>query len=186
MGLIRCPECRGKVSTQATACPHCGCPGDQLRAAKRSRVGASGLVGCGLLLLGFYAIGQCANSVSKSSQPTTADARSTTPQAATEPVAEASQAPPPRPRVSAPSVSSDEIAAAIASSDDFGIYRQVFIDAAAALIHDGRCSLGQLRENGGWVRSQTHKPRLVYFVYCGAPHVSNRFYVDATTGQVFQ
>jgi hypothetical protein len=26
MGLINCPECQGKVSTAATACPHCGYP----------------------------------------------------------------------------------------------------------------------------------------------------------------
>lgn len=26
MTLVRCPECRGEVSSQATACPHCGAP----------------------------------------------------------------------------------------------------------------------------------------------------------------
>lgn len=26
MALIRCPECEGKVSDKAQACPHCGCP----------------------------------------------------------------------------------------------------------------------------------------------------------------
>lgn len=26
MALIECPECRGKVSDRAFACPHCGCP----------------------------------------------------------------------------------------------------------------------------------------------------------------
>ena len=26
MALIKCPECEGKVSDQAMACPHCGCP----------------------------------------------------------------------------------------------------------------------------------------------------------------
>lgn len=27
MAIIECPECSGKVSTHATSCPHCGCPG---------------------------------------------------------------------------------------------------------------------------------------------------------------
>ncbi len=26
MTLVRCPECSGEVSSQATACPHCGAP----------------------------------------------------------------------------------------------------------------------------------------------------------------
>ena len=26
MALIKCSECGKEVSTQATACPHCGCP----------------------------------------------------------------------------------------------------------------------------------------------------------------
>jgi hypothetical protein len=26
MTLVRCPECGGEVSNQATACPHCGAP----------------------------------------------------------------------------------------------------------------------------------------------------------------
>lgn len=26
MALIQCPECEGKVSDKAAACPHCGCP----------------------------------------------------------------------------------------------------------------------------------------------------------------
>jgi len=29
MSLTTCPECRGKVSTKAAACPHCGAPVDQ-------------------------------------------------------------------------------------------------------------------------------------------------------------
>lgn len=26
MALVRCPDCGGEVSSQATACPHCGAP----------------------------------------------------------------------------------------------------------------------------------------------------------------
>lgn len=26
MGLSKCPDCGGNVSTRATACPHCGAP----------------------------------------------------------------------------------------------------------------------------------------------------------------
>ena len=28
MALLKCVECGGKVSSRATACPHCGCPVD--------------------------------------------------------------------------------------------------------------------------------------------------------------
>ena len=29
MALLECPECGGKVSDNATICPHCGCPIEQ-------------------------------------------------------------------------------------------------------------------------------------------------------------
>ena len=38
MSLITCPECGGKVSTTADACPHCGWRLDKARAATKARL----------------------------------------------------------------------------------------------------------------------------------------------------
>lgn len=179
MGLIRCPDCRRKVSKQAIACPRCGCPGDRLHAAKR--IGAGRVIGYGLLMLALIAIGQFATADRKVSQPTRTGTRNASTQASTGPTTAVAS-----PRAVVPLPSADDVSTAIAASDDFDLYRQVFIEAAATLIRDGKCSLNQLRENGGWVRSQVYKPQLVYFVYCGTPHVNNRMYLDASTGRLFQ
>ena len=79
-----------------------------------------------------------------------------------------------------------EIEKAIKSSDDFATHRDVFLRAAASLIQSGTCSLEHLRENGGWVKSQQHKTEPVYFTYCGASHVSNRIYLNVSTGETFR
>ncbi len=51
MALIKCPECRGQVSDQATACPHCGHPTAALTARKRAALG----VAMGLMIAGVLA-----------------------------------------------------------------------------------------------------------------------------------
>ncbi|MBI3271436.1 MAG: hypothetical protein HYZ53_20770 [Planctomycetes bacterium] len=52
MSLIVCPDCRGKVSSYAPACPHCGCPApirwDSVASSTQSgRVAAGGPVSFG-------------------------------------------------------------------------------------------------------------------------------------------
>jgi hypothetical protein len=84
----------------------------------------------------------------------------------------------------APSI--EAVTAAIKASDDFAEHSDAFVRASLTLLENGRCTLAQLQENGGWVRSQTHKDRPVYFTYCGASHVSNRIYVDVSTGEIFR
>ena len=79
-----------------------------------------------------------------------------------------------------------EIEQAIKLSDDFVTHREAFAKAAASLIQSGTCSLEQLRENGGWVKSHNHKSEPVYFTYCGASHVSNRIYLNVSTGKTFR
>lgn len=50
MALIKCPECRGQVSDQAVACPHCGHPTAALATKKRAVLGvAMGLVMAGVM-----------------------------------------------------------------------------------------------------------------------------------------
>jgi hypothetical protein len=79
-----------------------------------------------------------------------------------------------------------EIEKAIESSDDFSKHRDVFLRAAATLIQSGTCSLEQLREYGGWVKSTQHKSEPVYFTYCGASNTSSRIYLNVATGETFR
>lgn len=56
MAIYKCPECRGKVSSKAAACPHCGAAvnGDQLAAKKKkddNRAGAVILVAIVVVVL---------------------------------------------------------------------------------------------------------------------------------------
>lgn len=78
------------------------------------------------------------------------------------------------------------IAKAIKSSDDFSKYQEVFIAASEELINSGRCTLGDFQEMGGWWRSSIHKPKAIYFTYCGGMRSANRIYVDAATGLTFK
>ena len=76
--------------------------------------------------------------------------------------------------------------AAIQSSDDFQLHKGGFLKATSTLIDNGTCTLADFREMGGWVRSQSHKPKPVYFTYCGGMTVSNRIYLDVSSGKVFR
>jgi len=78
------------------------------------------------------------------------------------------------------------VARAIKSSDDFSKYQSVFVSASDQLIKSGKCSLGDFKEMGGWWRSTNHKPKPVYFTYCGGMTRSNRIYLDAATGKTFR
>lgn len=74
----------------------------------------------------------------------------------------------------------------IAGSDDLERHRDSFAKAASWLVEDGPCTKADFVENGGWVRSTRFGSRAVYFTYCGGPHVNNRIYLDAKTGEIFQ
>ncbi|WP_345847740.1 SH3 domain-containing protein [Shewanella algae] len=78
------------------------------------------------------------------------------------------------------------VAKAIKSSDDFSKYQSVFVSASEKLTKSGKCSLGDFKEMGGWWRSTSHKPKLVYFTYCGGMTKSNRIYLNAATGSTFR
>ena len=74
----------------------------------------------------------------------------------------------------------------ISLSDDLNRYRTVFAKAAVQLIEDGTCTEVDFIENGDWVRSQSFKPRPVYFIYCGGATIANRLYLDAKTSKIFK
>lgn len=51
MGLVRCPDCGGSVSTSAAVCPACGCPmGGRLNPVHSGRVVTTEATGKGLKL----------------------------------------------------------------------------------------------------------------------------------------
>ncbi len=78
------------------------------------------------------------------------------------------------------------IAKAIKSSDDYSEHQGVFVVASEKLIKSGVCSLGDFKEMGGWWRSSNHKPKPIYFTYCGGMTNSNRIYLNVSTGNTFR
>ncbi len=78
------------------------------------------------------------------------------------------------------------VAKSVKSSDNFTKYQDVFVSASDKLIKAGKCSLGDFKEMGGWMRSANHKPKPIYFTYCGAMTKSNRIYLNAATGDIFR
>lgn len=77
-----------------------------------------------------------------------------------------------------------EVERAIAASDDLAQHRDTFVAATTRLVRDGRCSVQELTDQGGWVRSQNERRRPVYFTYCGGMRQEARLYLDAATGAV--
>lgn len=70
----------------------------------------------------------------------------------------------------------------VSGSDDFALYRAQFTEAAESLISRGNCTAEQIAELGGFWYAPSLKPRAAYFLWCG----SNRFYLDAKTGEIWQ
>jgi hypothetical protein len=78
------------------------------------------------------------------------------------------------------------IAKAIKSSDDFAKHQQVFESVSEKLVNSGKCKLSDFQDIGGWLRSTAHKPKPVYFTYCGGMSKNNRIYVNTLTGKTFR
>lgn len=75
----------------------------------------------------------------------------------------------------------------VSGSDDYRQYKSAFVAAAKKLIANGRCTSDDFEQAGGWTKSTTtYRNKPVYFVYCGAFTLSNRLYLNASTGEIFQ
>lgn len=70
----------------------------------------------------------------------------------------------------------------VKDSDDFRLHSAMFAKAARELINTGTCIEGDFREMGGWMKSTTKGPN-AYFTYCGGMTISNKVYLDISTGQ---
>lgn len=79
-----------------------------------------------------------------------------------------------------------QISPMISQSEDYLAHKDEFDTAAAILVKMGRCTPDELQEMGGWWKSVSHKPKPVYFTYCGGMTVANRIYVDTSTREIFK
>ena len=79
-------------------------------------------------------------------------------------------------------LSEAEIDALVSRSDDYDQYRTVFVAAAKELIENGHCTVAEFEQWGGFTRSVSRSSR--YFLYCGGFHLSNRIYLNVTTGEL--
>ncbi len=75
---------------------------------------------------------------------------------------------------------------AIGASDDLAKHQDTFVRVSKILVDSGECKLSDFRDIGGWWRSAAHKPRPIYYTYCGGASNSHRIYVDTTTEQTFK
>jgi len=86
-----------------------------------------------------------------------------------------------------PAAGAEGTAKLIRYSDDFRTYEAAFVKATDELMASGRCSRNDFEEMGGWIKSTSnYRNAPVYFTYCGGSTISNRIYLDASNGRVFQ
>lgn len=82
--------------------------------------------------------------------------------------------------------SADEITRSVSQSDDFNRHMVAFVTAARKLIDDGTCRVSDFEYVGGFLKSMNHKNKPVYFTYCGGMTISNRLYLNVSTGEIFR
>jgi hypothetical protein len=73
----------------------------------------------------------------------------------------------------------------IFKSDDFKIYRDIFIKVTDQLLMNKSCEPEDFDELQGWVKSTKFSNRNVYFIYCGGLKIQNKIYLDANSGEIF-
>ena len=83
-------------------------------------------------------------------------------------------------------VTDSEIEPAISQSDDYLTHKSAFIAAARSLLESRRCTIAELKEMGGFVKSQSYKNQPIYFTYCGGMTIKNRIMLDVSTGRIFK
>lgn len=82
--------------------------------------------------------------------------------------------------------SADDATQSVSQSDDFERYKGAFVTAARKLIDNGTCKVSDFEYVGGFLKSMNHKNKPVYFTYCGGMTISNRLYLNVSTGQIFR
>lgn len=158
MAMVRCAECKKRVSAKALQCPHCGAPQEAMLAKSKTNWVGFLVFSLGFGLLGY--VGLAVNSVTLAEDglgflvDTTRDA--------------------------------SQYRRYVTDSDDYDAHGEIFAQAAITLVGRGKCSLLDFTEMGGWVKSIAHKSEPVYFTYCGEMKLDNRIYLDVETAEVYQ
>ena len=70
----------------------------------------------------------------------------------------------------------------LSGSDNYAKYSKVFCEVSRKLIEDGECTEKELKESGGWWASTT-RPQGTFFTYCGGMSLSDKIYLDVSTGE---
>jgi len=73
----------------------------------------------------------------------------------------------------------------IKHSDDFAIYRGLFLSISQKLIDDGTCTNKDFQETKGWLRSTVYDDRPVYYTYCGGLERHHKIYLDVQSRRSF-
>lgn len=74
-----------------------------------------------------------------------------------------------------------DIMEAISSSNDYKEYKKVFVTKTKELVDNERCTLEEIKEQGGWMYapiSTSEKGGRQYFIYCGGNNNNNKIYLD--------
>jgi len=79
-----------------------------------------------------------------------------------------------------------KVEAVIKDSDDFSTHKEIMLKLSKQLIDQGKCTLADFEDMGGWVQSFKHKPKPVYFTYCGDINEDSRIYLDAENQSIFK
>jgi len=79
-----------------------------------------------------------------------------------------------------------KIEAVLKDSDDFSSHKEIMLKLSQQLIEQGKCTLADFEDMGGWVQSFKHKPKPVYFTYCGDINEDSRIYLDAENQSLFK
>lgn len=84
-----------------------------------------------------------------------------------------------------PGANAKGYAKAVSSSDDYRIYKNAFANAAKELVTSKRCSIDEIKSQGGFYKSTKYKSQPIYFIYCGGYNLKNKIHLNAKTGEVY-
>lgn len=79
--------------------------------------------------------------------------------------------------------SQSDIMEAISSSDDYKEYKKIFVTKTKELVDNEKCTLAEIKEQGGWMYGPVRTKELggrQYFIHCGGSHNNNKIYLDVS------
>ena len=76
-----------------------------------------------------------------------------------------------------------DIRDAIEASDDYKEYKTAFLFKTKELVDNERCTLAEIKEQGGWMYAPLRTNEIggrQYFIHCGGTNNSNKIYLDVS------